>query len=231
MNSFVRRLKYYGIGFGIGLVFVFFFFKNRGCSWLPENRVKNTILDRVIVVSEDEQIALSNAGLTSEDVMSMLNDGDVSFDKSDKHRDPQVYVIEKDIKGKTRRMMFTLPKESFISELKFNEKDAFKVKNTLQGFGQLIHFPKDENLVYCDTTQRLTCQQDAAGLIDPKKILSTLKDGGRIDFAKSNLKLRPKAEHYLLFVHNNDTIGAQAIWYQNKITISELILPFDTDCK
>jgi hypothetical protein len=53
MESLWRRLKYYGIGFGIGLVFVIFFFQNRGCSWLPSNRVKNSILDRLVVASDE----------------------------------------------------------------------------------------------------------------------------------------------------------------------------------
>lgn len=231
MDSFVRRLKYYGIGFGIGLIFVFFFFRNRGCSWLPENRVKNTILDRVIVLSGQEEIALKNAGLSKEDVIAMLNDGDVNFDVSNKHGDPQVYVLAKEIKGKERQIFFTLPKESYISEVKFEEKDPFKVKNSKVGLGKFIHFPKDDNLVYCDTTKRLSCQQDAAGLINPKEILVAMKKTGQIDFAKSDLKVRPKAEQYVLFVHGMDTIGAHSIWYQNKINISELVLPFENTCE
>jgi len=49
MNTFLRRLKYYGIGFGIGLLFVFFIFKQKGCSWTPGNRVKEAVLNRIIV--------------------------------------------------------------------------------------------------------------------------------------------------------------------------------------
>ena len=47
--TFLRRLVYYLIGFGIGLIMVIFFFQNRGCSWLPENKVKETILRKIII--------------------------------------------------------------------------------------------------------------------------------------------------------------------------------------
>ena len=84
MESFVRRLKYYGIGFGIGLIFVFVFFQNRGCSWLPSNRVKNSFLDRVIVVPVDQMDYLKSKGITEKDLVQVLNDGEVNFSESKK---------------------------------------------------------------------------------------------------------------------------------------------------
>ena len=64
MKSWIKRLKFYGIGFGIGLFFVAFFFQNRGCSWLPSNRVKNAILDRLIVVSDETESTMKLKDLT-----------------------------------------------------------------------------------------------------------------------------------------------------------------------
>ena len=69
-SSFIRRLKYYGIGFGIGLIFVFIFFQNRGCSWLPGNRVKNTVLERVMVVNDETAKAFAKKGLTKKDAIA-----------------------------------------------------------------------------------------------------------------------------------------------------------------
>ena len=60
MTTFWKRLRYYGIGFGIGCIFVFFFFQNRACTWLPDNRIKNSILDRTIVIQEDESDLLKS---------------------------------------------------------------------------------------------------------------------------------------------------------------------------
>ena len=143
MQNIWRRLRYYGIGFGIGCVFVFFFFQNRGCSWLPSNRVKNAILDRVIVVSDNTQKTLEEKGISNEEVIELLNNGDVDFQKSDKDSDSKVYAIEKE--GLT--YFFTLPYESFISEVYVGGKSKDSHTSD-EGIGSFIHFPADDNLVF-----------------------------------------------------------------------------------
>lgn len=232
MNTFVQRLKYYGIGFLIGLLFVVVFFQNRGCSWLPENRVKNTILDRVLVLPEKEREAMKEAGLSEADLIQVLNDGEVNFELSLKEGNPQVYAVEKELKGKNKTVFFTLPKESFIAEIHISERKASKVKNTSSGLGKLISFPRDENIVYPDTTASVTCKQTQLKLINPKDILKLLKKNGAIDFEKSDLKLAPKPIHYISFTDKKGRqIGASAIWYKTKLNITEFYLPFDSPCK
>lgn len=226
MNTIWRRLKYYGIGFGLGLIFLIFFFQNRGCTWLPSNRVKNTILDRVIVVSEKTKQDMEGLNLSSEDIIQVLNDGDVEFKKSDKNSDDKVYLIEKE----GRSYLFTLPKESYIAEL-FIGKDAFNVKTSEVGRGKIIHLPNDENMVYPDSTRYVTCQQEELGLADPKAIYKLIKETGEIDFGKTNLSVKPKPEHYMYFVKEGDSIGFEAIWYKNKINITAFDLPFENPCK
>ena len=144
MNTIWRRLKYYGIGFGLGLIFLIFFFQNRGCTWLPSNRVKNTILDRVIVVSGKTKQDMEGLNLSSEDIIQVLNDGDVEFKKSDKNSDDKVYLIEKE----GRSYLFTLPKESYIAEL-FIWKDAFNVKTSEVGRGKIIQVRVFTFVVVC----------------------------------------------------------------------------------
>ena len=233
MDSIFRRLKYYGFGFGIGLVFVIFFFQNRGCSWLPGNRVKNSILDRVLVLPDSEASQLKKFGLTKKELTEVLNDGEVLFEESKKTGNPKIYVIEKEIASKGKmKFFFTLPNESFISEIHFSQKNAKKSKSTKEGFGELIFFPADENLVYPDTNSRVTCQEDALGLINPKDILKLLKKSGKIDFSKSHLSASPKPEHYLLFTDKKGReIGSNVIWYKNKLNITSFVLPFENECK
>jgi hypothetical protein len=228
MKTFLQRLKIYAIGFGIGLIFVFFFFQNRGCSWLPDNRVKNSILDRVIVLSEEVQKQLVQKGIATSEVIAVLNDGNVDFSKSQKAGASKVYYIEK---GKLQ-FYFTLPRESFISEVKFVNQPAQKIKNTEHGLGKLIHFPKDNELVFADTTAKVSCQQQAFGMIENRKILKSLKNNGEIDFDRTNFKSTPKSVHFLYFKdQKGNKIGASAVWYKNKITIDQFELPFKTDCK
>lgn len=225
MSTFTRRLKYYGIGFGIGLVFIFFFFQNRGCSWLPSNRVKNAILDRLIVVSDSTNLVLKSKGLSVDDIVNALNVGDVQFDESDKDKQSKIYIIEQD----NVKFAFTLPYESFISEVQIREKNK-KINATKNGLGTILHYPNDEYLVYPDSTQLVTCQQEALGLIEPVKILKLIKKTGRFDFQKSHLKQRPKPEHFITFESKGETVGAKIIWYKNKLNITSFVSEKTESC-
>lgn len=226
-------MKYYGIGFSIGLIFVIFFFQNRGCSWLPGNRVKNSFLDRIIVLPEDQQEKLKSLGLTNADVIHVLNDGDVDFGSSIKQGDLKVYTLEKEFENKGNvRFFFTLPKESFISEVHLSESKASQVKNTESGIGHILNFPNDDNLIFVDTSDRVVCQQSELGLINPIDILKMIKKSGKVDFSKTNYNSRPKAEQYLSFKDKKGrNIGVNAVWYKNKINITSFDIDFETKCK
>jgi hypothetical protein len=231
MTSFLRRLKYYGIGFSIGLLFVFFFFQNRGCSWLPDNRVKNTILDRVLVIPESEQKILISKGFTNADVIGVLNDGSVSFMDSKRHGDEKIYLVEKDFGEKgTAKLFFTLPNESFLAEVHWADKPVGNIRNTKHGSGSIIHFPNDENLIFIDSSNLTSCQMTALGIHNPVKILNLLKKNGTVNFDQTSYVAKPKPEQYMVFTKNKQQIGVRAIWYKNKINITSFVLPFDTDC-
>jgi hypothetical protein len=228
MKTFFDRLKIYAIGFGIGMVFVFFFFQNRGCSWLPDNRVKNSILDRVIVVQSEVEGQLKQKGISQKEIIALLNDGDVDFSKSKKDGQFKIYLVSKD----DVKLYFTLPNESFISEVRLANVAVNSVKNSTKGTGKLIHFPKDNELVFADTTKLVSCQQQAFGMIENRKILKSLKANGIIDFEKSDFNVKPKALQYLFFKDKKGRkIGATAVWYKNKINIDHFELPFETDCQ
>lgn len=227
MSTFLKRLKYYGIGFGMGLVIVFFFFQNRGCSWLPENRVKNGILDRLVVLSEQEEQVMKQKGITTYELINLLKDGDVDFGKSKKNGDLKAYYISND----RFSAYFTLPAESFISEIQLSPKSTNKVKITEKGLARILRTPMDENLIYVDTLPKLACQQAELGLINQKKMWKIVKKSAKIDFEKSHLKAKPKAEHYLWFDDQKGRkIGLHAIWYKNKINVQRMDLPFETGC-
>ncbi len=216
MTNFWRRLKYYGFGFLLGMIFLVFFFQNRGCSWLPSNRVKNAVMDRLIVVSESTAADLKEKGISFDEVVQVLNDGDVDFGKSNKEGDDKVYLIEKD----GLNYMFSLPYESFISEV-FIGSDVNGLQTSKEGFGTIIHYPNDDNMVYPDSSALVTCQQQKLGLIAPKEILKLIKKTGKIDFKKCDLSKRPKPEQYIWFENKDgQLIGISAIWYKNKINIT-----------
>jgi hypothetical protein len=227
MTTFWKRLRYYGIGFGIGCIFVFFFFQNRACSWLPDNRIKNSILDRTIVIQEDESDLLKSKGIKDDEIIEILNSGKINFKLSDKNSESKVYLLYKD----DLKLFFTLPEESYISEVKIANVAVSKIKNSTTGMGRFIHFPNEENLVYVDSLSILSCQQAEIGMTKNQDILKNLKKNGTIDFSKTNFNGRPKPEHYINFSDSiGRKIGAKSIWYKNRITIFEFNLPFETTC-
>lgn len=231
MKNFLRRLKFYGLGFGIGMIFVFFFFQNRGCTWLPSNRVKNTILGRVIVVNDSQMAQLKKHGVNRKDLIGFLNDGEVAFDDSKKQGNPQVYSIKRDVNGKEVKLWFTLPKDAFISEVQWPSGSVFRAHNSVEGYGSMVHFPNIKNIVYLDTNRHLTCQQSFLGLISPMDVMKCLKRNGRVDFSKADLNADPYPLQFVTFTtRKGKLVSAETYWYQEHIRFREFILQDTLDC-
>lgn len=228
MDKFLGRLKYYGVGFGIGLVFVFMFFQNRGCSWLPSNRVKNSILERAIVVSDSEKELFKSKGITNDEIIELLNSGSIDFDKSIKEGKTKIYHVHND----KIKLFFTLPKDNFISEVKLANKSVSKITNSSTGFGEFIHFPNDEDLIFVDSSAILTCQQEALGFINQRLILKSLKKSGKIDFTQTFYFKKPRPSVFVNYLdEKKNIIGSKIVWYKNKMTIKSFVIPFETNCK
>jgi hypothetical protein len=185
------------------------------------------------VLPEEDSVQMKKVGLTKNDLTLVLNDGKVLFDESIKKGNPKVYVVEKEFEGKGKlKFLYTLPDESFISEIHLFKQNSKNIKNTTKGMGELIYFPKDDDLVFPDSSANVTCQQSVLGLINPRDILKLIKKSGKIDFSKSYLKATPKPEHYLVFTDKKGReIGANVIWYKTKMNITHFVLPFESICK
>jgi len=109
MQKFRDRLKYYLIGFTFGIIAVIFFFGERGCSWLPGNRVKNSIAEKEIIYGDSIKALLDCSNYTNEDIYNLLNSsGDIDFSESQTHEIPKKYVFygENDL-----RVVFALYEE------------------------------------------------------------------------------------------------------------------------
>ena len=225
MNSWIKRIKFYGIGFGIGLLFVFFFFENRGCSWMPSNRVKNAILDRLIVVSEKTKNLMNEKGVNVNDILLTLSSGDIDFIKSRKDRSPKCYLISRD----NMSFVFTLPYESFVSEVFFVDKTD-DVCNSKNGFGNIVHYPNDDNLIYIDSNEYINCQKESIGLKSTNYIFDLIKSSGKIDFSQTNFSQTPKPEHHITFIKDENEVGCTIVWYKNKLNIITFDSVFKADC-
>ena len=76
--NFFKRFLYYLSGFGLGLILVFFFFKNRGCSWLPDNRVKNIISERVLICDSATLVKLKKMKIYAS-IIESIDKADINY--------------------------------------------------------------------------------------------------------------------------------------------------------
>lgn len=224
MTKLINRLKYYGIGFLLGLIFVFFFFQNRGCSWLPENRVKNTLLGKVIALPENEAQELEKIDVSDSAFLTLLDDGEIMFDESLKDAElfPKVYVLQKEIDGKLIRGQFSIYNDAFITVAEYLEdnKKAERKTNYL-GKGELIHFPLEESLVFFEA-DLVNCDLGTSQKKLHSKVLNALIDNGQIYFESSNLMANKAEQHLSFFNKNKEEFTGKAIWFKTKINFTSL---------
>ena len=233
MRDFLRRLKYYGLGFTVGLIFVVFFMRNRSCSWSPENRVKTAIFERILVLSEENQKKRSALKLSEKELIGAIQNGDIDFGKSKKDNSFKAYYFTCETKKGTKfSCKVSMPKESYISEIMFTSQNTKKLKSTKTGAGKFIFFPKSKDFIYVDTTDLLLCQQEKLNLMNVNKLFERIKKTGSINFEKSRLNRSPKPEHWISFRgNNNQLISTKSIWYKEKIKIISFGFPGSSSCK
>lgn len=101
----------------MGLVVTFFMFGNRGCSWLPENRVKEEIGSGAIVRTDSMKCVLECNEISDDFIFELIEKGDVNFSESQVKNDPKVYVLEyQDIK-----LHFSLKEDSTAAIVDLNQ--------------------------------------------------------------------------------------------------------------
>jgi hypothetical protein len=224
MDSLLKRLKYYGIGFGIGLVFVIFFFQNRGCSWTPTNRIRTAIQERVVVIPDsDKGFNLKDAALKKR-IEDYLENGEIDFGNS-KKQDPNKYY-KVDLEGQ-KSLYFTLPNDSFISAVYTKEPK----EETKKGYAQLLLFPEVDDLIFMDTTDLLSCQLLGLGFKDERHLQKELMKNGVLNLDKSNFKDVVKPEHFIEFLSpKGNKIAINAVWYKSKINIKSFSYTDSLNC-
>lgn len=92
--TFLKRLRYYIIGFGIGIVMSVILFGQRGCDWTPANRVLKQIATSQILISDSVKCVMAANNIKEDDIFQMLNNGDVLFSESNTQSSPKDYVIQ-----------------------------------------------------------------------------------------------------------------------------------------
>lgn len=136
-NTFIRRLIYYLFGFGIGLILVFFVVGNRGCSWLPENKVKDSVKKR-FVVSQTSLINSSNFN-------TLIENCEVEFDKSTKNSPNKTYLfrVNDDKNDKIKSFYISYNSDSYLAIIHINKDEITKMN--VDSFLKIIYVPENES--------------------------------------------------------------------------------------
>ena len=222
MDNFFRRLKLYGIGFGIGLVCVFLFFRNRGCNWLPENRVKSSIIERVIIVHEDEISAFKALGITDVQLNKIIQNSSISFSESKKEGEPKAYKLAGELpNGKAFHFILTLPDRSCVSELIIKPTKISQVKNSIKGKGYPVLFQNNKELFYIGNDREIISKLKTIGINKSEQLLKLIKKNGYIDFANSTFNSE-KSSYYWVIDQAVNKFSIQTSWYKEKIALTSL---------
>ena len=94
--KFYQRFAYYLVGFVIGMFFVALVLsgKDTRCNYFPNARVLNDIRNKPFHYNSIATKQMSENGIDKEDLKTILTNGDVDFDQSNKPKEGgKVYVI------------------------------------------------------------------------------------------------------------------------------------------
>jgi len=228
MDNFLRRIKYYGIGFGIGLLFVIFLFQQKGCSWTPGNRVKSAILERIVFIDSMDQAYISANKINAKDLQLFIENGTVSFLKSKRHGHEKLYHFHGKLKSKTMDCLIAYREKSVVVDVDFEQGDLKKYTPLVGSAKPFLYHRKN----WFSGKWEL---YDLKGIVKstaPEKITSLFLANGVLDCAKSKLSTQKPFAYIVLtnnFTKGNDqTIAIKTVWFQEKIDIKDIYLTEST---
>jgi len=100
--KFYARFAYYLVGFIIGIFFVSMMWSQKGvsCNYFPNSRVLNDLRKKPFHYSPQADSAIAQGWIDRKDVKSILENGDVDFDRSNVAvKGGKLYVVE----GRTQK--------------------------------------------------------------------------------------------------------------------------------
>lgn len=219
MNTFLRRLKYYGIGFGIGLIFVFVIFKQKGCSWTPGNRVKDAVFNRILVVDSLDSAFLVNRKLSQEDLRKLIQNASISFSESDIKSKRKTYVLFGELpNGNTQKFLLTLHDQDFLVEVDFLHDSPAKFQRH-KGNVRPFLYKDQKNWFHGDWVQY--AKEGFTGGDSPEKLTKLFFKHGRI-FIMSDVTEQTKPIHQLIIPYEGKDLMISAFYFQEKIEVQAM---------
>jgi len=224
MSSFLRRLKYYGIGFAIGLIFVVVIFQQKGCSWTPSNRVKSAVLDRIIFVDSLDSLYLAQHRISPIQLKEFIEGASISFSDSQREGNEKIYVFYNAFPQQENiNCLIALREKSFVVDIDFENSDIHSYRR-LKGKARPFLFKKDKNW-FSGSWENFTLKG-----IDAQKapeIMTELFFKTGILYADSSNLNADKPLHKISITNTlspskKAQIRFTGSWYQEKIEIEQL---------
>lgn len=198
MESFWRRLRYYGFGFGLGLILTFGIFNTRGCSWMPSNRVKDSFEGRIWVMDAVQaQDFFKKNKFTHRSFYQAVQEADVFFSKSKKHGKHKIYVLQiKNAQNKKIDLLAQIVDESLIVDFIPNQSNwkRYKKSKVKPHYGQIIRPANQKSFFYFPENSPLKTHFDSLQIRDVNA-LNNLMNKSTFDYLKSDLNASPKPIH------------------------------------
>jgi len=132
--KFSNRLKFYLIGFSLGLFLVYSIFKDRSWNWLPENKVKQFLLENPLRIYTDKNQQTYQKDI-SKNIFDIIINGDVNFSKSKTDSSLKKYVIEYE----EAHACFGVSFEDSLCRVLSLNKINFNLKNDSLSLDIIIH--------------------------------------------------------------------------------------------
>ncbi|RFC53828.1 hypothetical protein [Brumimicrobium aurantiacum] len=231
MKGIWKRLRYYLIGFLIGTIFVSILFGDRGCSWTPTNRVKNSIQDKIIVFPEDEIPTINAMGLNQTNIYRFLVNADVDFSNSLKDSYPKVYIVENH-DSIAQRLQFSLYEDSYLTVVHtLKEEEKPQRYEQLEGWGEMVRLPKDSALVFIDKSNYTQCKARRLATTDQQEIIQQMKHTGRVNFSESDLMLTKAVQQIQFYQNDTLEVNAKTIWFESRITFKDFDWKEKLECE
>lgn len=242
MDKFKTRIRYYLIGLSIGLIFVYFMFGNRGCSWLPGNRVKNMIGEKEIIIGDSVLAVMNCLNLSNDDVYEVLkSDGNVEFSESITDERPKIYHIEGEKEGKIYIVKFALYERIpmvdeghaeviYIDYEKRSGQCATDISNKDKS---VLPLPHDDVIAILESNEfrileRAECEMDFYGL-DEASVLAFHKEA-KIDIKNSQPRLSPNPIYILSGEISGNQYSIEYIVGELRTRISKITGLNSADC-
>jgi|SaaInlStandDraft_5_1057022.scaffolds.fasta_scaffold17454_2 hypothetical protein len=209
--KFGGRLKYYLVGFSIGIIACLIIFKGRGCEWLPNERVLNSIRTSNIYFTAQDSCMMASNNITKKDIFLLLANGDVDFSESNTERKIQPYVLDHleqkaelkhyVIEYEGLKVSFNLyERDSVVFISKFNDLETSKNCSGESDIAKSMYLPNDMTLEKLSSNKLrfekvFKCEMDCYGITDTD--IDSLFIDGQVLFNHSYPNKKPNPLYFI----------------------------------